>query len=96
MDSELPGYSEANSSATTAASTARSQKSVSLEDAKGLKWLTLTVNSRASAPNSLPVFYEGEVISGQVDFDVVKSESIKGISIKVNYFAIFTILFFFS
>jgi len=87
MDSELPGYSEAsNTSATTAAlaSTARSQHSVSLEDTKGFKWLALTVNNRASAPNSLPVFYEGEVISGQVDFDVVKSESIKGISIKIT------------
>lgn len=88
MDSELPGYSAAPSS--TAAGPSSDQTgslqghSSSLQDSKGFQWLTLTVNSRAPASTSLPVFYEGDVISGHVDFDVLKSESIKGISIKVG------------
>lgn len=87
MDSELPGYSEAplSSAAGSSSNTARagSQHTLSLQDTKGFKWLTLQVNSRAPTPTSLPIIYEGDVISGQVDFDVLKSESIKGISIKV-------------
>ncbi|KAG9314824.1 hypothetical protein JVU11DRAFT_3917 [Chiua virens] len=93
MDSELPGYSELSSESlglTAAAGSssntprAGSQHIVSLEDAKGFKWLTLQVNSRASTPSSIPIFYEGDVVSGQVHFDALKSESIKGISVKMT------------
>ncbi|KIJ12780.1 hypothetical protein PAXINDRAFT_117723 [Paxillus involutus ATCC 200175] len=90
MDSELPGYSpplpppsqSAGSSANTAQ--AGSQHLSSLEDSKGYKWLSLTVSSRAPNPASLPCFYQGDIISGQVDLDVLKSESIKAITIKVT------------
>ncbi|KAH0832895.1 hypothetical protein J3R83DRAFT_11847 [Lanmaoa asiatica] len=88
MDSELPGYSEAPSSLAvgSGSNTAQegSQHTLSLQDGKGFKWLTLITSSRASASTSLPIFYEGDVVSGQVDLDVFKSESIKGISVKVT------------
>lgn len=91
MQSELPGYSEvpepspATAGPGSGSNTARagSQYTISLQDEKGFKWLTLATSSRASASTSLPIVYQGDVISGQVDLDVLKSESIKGISIKV-------------
>ncbi|KIJ67028.1 hypothetical protein HYDPIDRAFT_109020 [Hydnomerulius pinastri MD-312] len=90
MDSELPGYSppapppphSAGSSSNTAQ--AGSSHSLSLEDSKAHKWLTLTVSNRAPDSGSLPCFVEGDTISGQVDLDVSKSESIKGITVKVT------------
>ncbi|KAF8123480.1 hypothetical protein EV363DRAFT_1228821 [Boletus edulis] len=88
MDSELPRYSEAPSSTTAGSSSndarTRSEHSISLQDSKGFKWLALTVSSRAPTSASPPVFYEGDVVSGQVDLDVLKSESIRGISIKIT------------
>ncbi|KAG8213462.1 hypothetical protein J3R82DRAFT_11980 [Butyriboletus roseoflavus] len=90
MNSELPGYSEAPGPSPGVAGSsgnsaqASSPYTISLQDEKGFKWLILAVSSRASASTSLPVFYEGDVISGQVDLDVLKSESIKCISIKIT------------
>ncbi|KAF9223898.1 hypothetical protein BS17DRAFT_795942 [Gyrodon lividus] len=90
MDSELPGYSPPVppplQSAGTSANTTQlgSQHLSSLEDSKGYKWLSLTVSSRTSDPTSPPCFYQGDTISGQVDLDVLKSESIKAITVKVT------------
>ncbi|KAH7884480.1 hypothetical protein F5I97DRAFT_1929339 [Phlebopus sp. FC_14] len=87
MDPELPGYSPpAPTQPQASGSNARvgSQHSLSLEDSKGHKWLTLTVSSRATDPASLPTFCQGDTISGHVDLDVLKSESIKGITIMVT------------
>lgn len=97
METELPGYSEVPASTAAASSNnadrAGSQHASSLQDSKGFKWLTLTVNSRAPPSTSYPIFYEGDVISGQVDLDVLKSESIKGISIKVRSTHLQSVLF---
>lgn len=87
MDEELPDYSAAPSSPAVGSSSnvsqTGSQHISSLQDSKGSKWLTLTVNSRSPTSTSLPVVYEGDAISGQVDFEMLKSDSIKGVSIKV-------------
>ncbi|KAI9568203.1 hypothetical protein HD554DRAFT_2022523 [Boletus coccyginus] len=88
MASGLPGYSAAPLPALPGSSRnaawAGSDHTSSLQDPKGFNWLVLTLNSRASASTSLPIFYQGDVISGQVDVDVPKSGSIKGISVKIT------------
>lgn len=55
----------------------------SLETTKGKKWLTLFVKSRANN-NSLPVFLEGEIVSGRVELDLDKAESSKGVTVIVS------------
>lgn len=55
-----------------------------LEDTKGKKWLSMFVQSRASNAASLPVFFEGDTISGRVEVDLDKAESSKGVTISVS------------
>ncbi|KAF8905073.1 hypothetical protein CPB84DRAFT_1845155 [Gymnopilus junonius] len=55
-----------------------------LEGAKGKKWLSMFVKSRASNAASLPVFFEGDTISGRVEVDLDKAESSKGVTISIR------------
>jgi len=55
----------------------------SLETAKGKKWLTLFVKSRANS-SSLPVFLEGDIVTGRVELDLDKAESSKGVTVTVS------------
>jgi hypothetical protein len=55
----------------------------SLETAKGKKWLTLFVKSRANN-SSLPIFLEGDIVSGRVELDLDKAESSKGVTVTVS------------
>ncbi|KAG6331277.1 hypothetical protein ID866_7810 [Astraeus odoratus] len=57
---------------------------ISLENSKAHKWLSMRVLSRSSNPTSPPYFYQGDKITGHVDLDVLKSEAIKAITIKVT------------
>ncbi|KAG2145376.1 uncharacterized protein EDB93DRAFT_519609 [Suillus bovinus] len=85
-DNELPEYtSRASSSvAPLGALTPGSEHTVSLEDSKGHKWLLLSVKSRAPVPESLPAFCAGDLISGSVTLDILKSESPKAIVVTVT------------
>ncbi|PPR02623.1 hypothetical protein CVT24_002194 [Panaeolus cyanescens] len=56
----------------------------SLETAKGRKWLSIFVKSRAGTPASLPVFFQGDVIAGRVEIDLDKAESSKGVTISIQ------------
>jgi hypothetical protein len=50
-------------------------------DAKGAPWLSLRiVNSRAHAPAALPLFADGDEITGAVELALDKPESAKAIS----------------
>jgi hypothetical protein len=54
-------------------------------DAKGAPWLSLRiVNSRAHAPAALPLFADGDEITGAVELALDKPESAKAISIRVR------------
>ncbi|KAH7909498.1 hypothetical protein BJ138DRAFT_1155089 [Hygrophoropsis aurantiaca] len=81
MDTELPSYSRI-SNPTSHASSATGH-TVSLERSHGHKWLSLTVKSRSPDSAPLPSFYAGDVISGCVNLDIMKSEPIKAITIQV-------------
>ncbi|KIM40543.1 hypothetical protein M413DRAFT_445985 [Hebeloma cylindrosporum] len=55
----------------------------SLETAKGKKWLTQFVKSRANN-NSLPIFLEGDIVSGRVELNLDKAESSKGLTVTIQ------------
>ncbi|KAG1887367.1 hypothetical protein F4604DRAFT_1917184 [Suillus subluteus] len=80
-DNELPGYTpQAGSSvAPLNALTPGSEHTISLEDSNGHKWLLLSLKSRAPSPEFWPVFCSGDLISGSLTLDVLKSESSKAI-----------------
>jgi hypothetical protein len=43
------------------------------------------VKSRAPKSDLLPIFYGGDLVSGSVALDIVKSESFKSITVKASY-----------
>lgn len=65
-------------------SSARVEHVYSLNLTKGKPWLSLRMTSRAPSPKALPVFAEGDEISGTVEIDLEKPESSKGITIEVR------------
>ena len=85
-DHELPKYTPraGSSQASQNVLTTGSEHTTSLEDSKGHKWFILSVKSRAP-PDSLPGFYAGDLISGKVTLDILKSESCKAIMLKASH-----------
>lgn len=85
-DNELPGYTPraGSSVAPQDALTSGSERTISLEDSKGHKWLFLSVTSRAPSSESWPVFCSGDLILGNVTLEVLKSESSKAIVVTVT------------
>lgn len=95
---ELPSYSDARNepaapAATTAAAPAYSSSSsggsktehvFSLNNSKGKPWLSLVVKSRAPSVKALPVFLDGDAITGEVRVALDKAESAKAVSIGVS------------
>ncbi|KAG1835291.1 hypothetical protein EV424DRAFT_1309370 [Suillus variegatus] len=81
-DNELPGYTPraGSSVAPLNALTPGSERTVSLEDSKGHKWFLLSVpKGRAPTSEFWPAVYAGDLISGSVTLDILKSESPKAI-----------------
>lgn len=78
---ELPGYS---SSVTPQRSTNRAEHVYFLENNKGRKWLSISVKSRSTSASSLPLYYEKDIITGRVELDLDKSETIKGVVVTVG------------
>lgn len=81
-----PEYSE--SSGATRRRTERSEHSYTLENSKGRRWLSLSVNSRSPSAQLLPLYHEADTISGRVDLDLDNSEFeiVKGITISVSIY----------
>ncbi|TFK40190.1 hypothetical protein BDQ12DRAFT_772139 [Crucibulum laeve] len=83
-ESELPSYSSVSAQKKSPTPVAGgSEHSKSLEN-DGRKWLSLYVKSRSGNSSTLPVFLEGDSISGRVEIDLQKAETIKGIVIEVR------------
>lgn len=94
---ELPSYSDARNepaapAVTTAAPAYSSSSSggsktehvFSLNNSKGKSWLSLVVKSRAPSVKALPVFLDGDAITGEVRVALDKAESAKAVSIGVS------------
>lgn len=84
---ELPGYTPraGSSVAPLGALTPGSERITSLENSKGHKWLVLSVKSRAPTSESWPVFCAGDLITGSVTLDILKSESYKAIVVTAGH-----------
>ncbi|THH15557.1 hypothetical protein EW146_g4933 [Bondarzewia mesenterica] len=84
-DSELPEYSPRTSRPRPAQTNPYNCKhKVSLENSKGRAWVSLLVNSRAQNANHMPLFFDRDVISGEVQVNLDKAESIKGITVTMR------------
>ena len=57
----------------------------SLERGKNQKWLSLFVRSGAKNATSMPMFFENDDISGRVEIDLDKAESVKSVTISVSF-----------
>lgn len=87
-DNELPGYTPraGSSVAPLNALTPGSERTVSLEDSKGHKWFLLSVpKGRAPTSEFWPAVYAGDLISGSVTLDILKSESPKAILVTASH-----------
>ena len=88
-ETDLPSYADVPKSTakptTSATSIWQTKHTYSLNTSKGIPWLKLLASSRAPSIKTLPVFLEGDVISGSVDVELDKPESCKGVSITVSY-----------
>ena len=54
-----------------------------LRDTHGRPWMTLSLQSRAQSSKYLPVYCEGDTISGELTLDLLSPETLKGITITV-------------
>lgn len=57
---------------------------LSIEDAEQIPWATLRVSSFAPSIKSLPVYFEGQPVTGEVRIDPQKLESIKSVTVLVS------------
>jgi hypothetical protein len=57
----------------------------SLERGNNQKWLLLFVRSGSKDASSMPMFFENDDISGRVEIDLDKAESVKSITITVSF-----------
>ncbi|KAF4614118.1 hypothetical protein D9613_007827 [Agrocybe pediades] len=85
QEADLPTYAnvQAQTQRSREASTLATEHHTFLEGGKGRKWLNLFVKSRSPESASLPVFVEGDVISGRVEVDLDKAESSKAVTVAI-------------
>lgn len=81
----LPSYGRPSLPHHSASEPRRRQSHVfSLEDAEGYPWATLQLASMAPSNKSLPVYFEGQNITGEARLDFPKPEGIKSVTILVS------------
>ena len=85
-DTELPVYSPRPiRPRRTDTNPFKCQHKLHLENNKGRVWITLLINSRSQNPSNMPMFFDQDVISGEVHLDIDRPENIKGLTITVSY-----------
>jgi hypothetical protein len=86
---ELPNYADVAGDSSLnlfypqAESPNRSQFKTGLQDEKGYAWLTLQISNRSPTTKSVPLFLEGDTITGVVHLDAEKTDSVKAVYIEV-------------
>ncbi len=61
----------------------RHEHHYALQDKSGRDWVSFKVKSRAADPKHTPLFFDGDTIKGEVQFDLAKAETLKGLTITV-------------
>ncbi|KAF8802487.1 hypothetical protein BYT27DRAFT_7341372 [Phlegmacium glaucopus] len=80
-DAELPSYTRVQTQQSPISGSVHERY---LGEGKYRKWLSLSVKSSSRDAGSMPVFFEDDDISGQVEVDLEKAESIKGVTISIQ------------
>ena len=84
-DSELPGYTTGEGvNGRGAHGPYETEHAYELKNTKGRAWLNLRLRSRAPNKSSLPLFMTEDEIKGEVQVDLEKAESSKGVVIAVS------------
>lgn len=81
---ELPNYSPNPGHPRTGIPSLRREHRFALQDKNGRDWLSFQVKSRASNSKNTPLYLEGDTIRGEVRLDLIKAETLKGITITVS------------
>ncbi|KAI0077074.1 hypothetical protein K474DRAFT_1753683 [Panus rudis PR-1116 ss-1] len=84
QDSELPTYETLPRRQSSQADEELSEHTFQLEDNKGRPWIWLTVKSRSKGDKQIPLFFEGDMVSGGVKVDFSKSSAIKAVSLTLS------------
>ncbi|KAI5122909.1 hypothetical protein M0805_007587 [Coniferiporia weirii] len=90
VDSELPSYSDGAHTTrviaptTPPSGTSRTEHEYSLNNAKGKRWLTIRLHSRAPTAKTLPVFFDGDEVRGEVEMVLEKPEGYKGVFVDIH------------
>ena len=70
----------------TGTSNFRHEHHHALQDKSGSDRVSFKVKSRAADPNHTPLFFKGDIIKGEVQFDPAKVETLTGLTITVCAF----------
>lgn len=83
FDQPPPAYCLTPTRPQTGASNFRNEHRYALQDKTGNDWVSLKVKSRAADPKNTPLFSGGDIIKGEVQLDLPKAETLKGLTITV-------------
>jgi hypothetical protein len=81
---EPPAYSPTPRRHRIGAGRFRHEHRYVLEDKSGRNWVSFKVKSRAADPKNTPLFFEGDTIAGEVQLDLAKAKTLKGLTITVR------------
>lgn len=81
---ETPSTSRASTVLTLSSCNRTEHRYSKTKGTQSRPWLTLIVRSKAARPDSLPYFFGHAPITGRVEYDLKKPESILGMSLEVR------------
>jgi hypothetical protein len=84
---ELPEYSPnpASQRVQTCTGSLNCEHRYALRDSRGHDWLSFVVKSRAADSKFIPVFLGGDTIKGEVQLDLGKTKTLKGLTVTVRF-----------
>ncbi|KAI0052246.1 hypothetical protein FA95DRAFT_1569344 [Auriscalpium vulgare] len=80
----LPAYTSGARSGPSTSSGHQTEHRYSLGSKPERPWITLKVRSYSPNANLLPLFYEGDTISGSVSLDLTKSDAVREVSVTLQ------------
>jgi hypothetical protein len=82
-DQPPPAYSATATRPGTGASNFRHKHRYALQDKSGSDWVSFKVKSRAADPKHTPLVFGGDIIEGEVQLNLAKTETLKDLTITV-------------
>lgn len=82
-DQPPPAYRPTTTRPQTGASNFRHEHRYALQNKSGSDWVSFKVKSRAASSKHTPLVFRGDVIEGEVQLNLAKAETLKGLTITV-------------